>query len=74
MSLKSTYDSTTLDNLAKCYRPSNIHGWFGTNMDDDSTNPQFDIKADHGWVFRTDECFPDMTYLSKELSTRLPMV
>ena len=68
------YDETTLDNLAKCYRPSDTHGWCGTNTGDDISNPQFDIKADHSWVFCTDECFPDMTYLSKELSTRFPMV
>ena len=68
------YDETTLDSLTKCYRPSDTHGWYGTNTGDDISNPQFDIKADHSWVFCTDECFPDMTYLSKELSTRLPMV
>ena len=55
------YAETTLDNLAKCYRPSDTHGWCGTNMGDDISNPQFDIKADHGWGFCTDECFPDMT-------------
>ena len=55
------YDETTLDNLAKCYRPSDSHGWCATNMGDDISNPQFDIKADHGWGFCTDECFPDMT-------------
>ena len=68
------YDSPILNSLAKCYTPSDTHGWYGTNTGDDNSNPKFDIKADHGWFFRPDECFPDMTYLSKELSTRLPMV
>ena len=55
------YDEKSLANLAKCYRPQDKHGWCGTNMVNDISNPKFDIKSDHGWGFCTDECFPDMT-------------